>query len=103
MTVAAVAVGRGFTGRVLGAQPRRGRGCAHDSCGCRSRGRRRRPVPTSASTGVAPWLTDRIDFYRIDTALAIPQILPKDWELRIHGMVDHEMTADAIRTWSTAV
>ena len=42
--------------------------------------------------GVAPWLTEQQDFYRIDTALAIPQILPKDWELRIHGMVDRELT-----------
>jgi len=37
-------------------------------------------------------VTSALDFYRIDTALAIPQILPKDWELKIHGMVDHEMT-----------
>src|SRR4029450_3015147 len=42
--------------------------------------------------GVAPWVTSALDFYRIDTALAIPQILPKDWELKIHGMVDHELT-----------
>ena len=31
------------------------------------------------------------DFYRIDTALVVPQV-PKDtWRLRIHGMVDNEM------------
>jgi DMSO/TMAO reductase YedYZ molybdopterin-dependent catalytic subunit len=42
--------------------------------------------------GIAPWLTSQNDFYRIDTALAIPEILPKDWSLRIHGMVDHELT-----------
>ncbi|MDX6365543.1 MAG: hypothetical protein QOK30_619 [Nocardioidaceae bacterium] len=42
--------------------------------------------------GIAPWLTSQDDFYRIDTALAIPEILPQDWSLRIHGMVDNEMT-----------
>jgi DMSO/TMAO reductase YedYZ molybdopterin-dependent catalytic subunit len=42
--------------------------------------------------GVAPWVTSQTDFYRIDTALAIPEILPKDWSLRIHGMVDNELT-----------
>jgi DMSO/TMAO reductase YedYZ molybdopterin-dependent catalytic subunit len=42
--------------------------------------------------GVVPWITSQSDFYRIDTALSIPEILPKDWSLRIHGMVDHELT-----------
>ncbi len=42
--------------------------------------------------GVASWITDQEDFYRIDTALSIPQILPKDWQLRVHGMVDRELT-----------
>jgi DMSO/TMAO reductase YedYZ molybdopterin-dependent catalytic subunit len=41
--------------------------------------------------GIVPWVTDQDDFYRIDTALAIPQILPEDWTLRIHGRVDNEL------------
>jgi DMSO/TMAO reductase YedYZ molybdopterin-dependent catalytic subunit len=41
---------------------------------------------------VVPWNTSQADFYRIDTALSIPQILPADWSLRIHGMVDQELT-----------
>ncbi len=56
---------------------------------------RARPAPAGANLGlkgVAPWVTNQNDFYRIDTALAIPQILPKDWELRVHGMVDRELT-----------
>ena len=32
------------------------------------------------------------DFYRIDTALSVPQIARSDWSLRIHGMVDREIT-----------
>ncbi|MGZ5373920.1 MAG: molybdopterin-dependent oxidoreductase [Aeromicrobium sp.] len=43
-------------------------------------------------TGVAPWRTPPKDFYRIDTALTVPLIEPDEWRLRIHGMVDREMT-----------
>ncbi len=39
-----------------------------------------------------PWITPNGDFYRIDTALSVPQIAPQDWQLRIHGMVDRPMT-----------
>ncbi len=42
--------------------------------------------------GIAPWNTSAANFYRIDTALSIPEILPADWSLRIHGMVDNELT-----------
>jgi DMSO/TMAO reductase YedYZ molybdopterin-dependent catalytic subunit len=42
--------------------------------------------------GIAPWETPASRFYRIDTSLAPPAIPPADWSLRIHGMVDHEMT-----------
>jgi DMSO/TMAO reductase YedYZ molybdopterin-dependent catalytic subunit len=38
-----------------------------------------------------PFITPNEEFYRIDTALTVPQIDPKKWSLRIHGMVDHEM------------
>ncbi|MDQ2747923.1 MAG: molybdopterin-dependent oxidoreductase [Actinomycetota bacterium] len=38
-----------------------------------------------------PWNTPNGRFYRIDTAIVPPQIDPKDWALRIHGMVDHEI------------
>jgi DMSO/TMAO reductase YedYZ molybdopterin-dependent catalytic subunit len=39
-----------------------------------------------------PWATPNGRFYRVDTALEPPQIDPKDWSLRIHGMVDKEIT-----------
>ncbi|CAN5389598.1 sulfite oxidase [soil metagenome] len=32
------------------------------------------------------------DFYRIDTALSVPQLDPATWRLRIHGLVDRELT-----------
>ncbi len=41
--------------------------------------------------GVAPWMTPNGQFYRIDTELAVPRLLPQDWRLRIHGMVDREV------------
>ena len=42
--------------------------------------------------GQEPWLTTNRDFYRIDTALSPPLIDPTEWSLRIHGMVDRELT-----------
>ena len=52
-------------------------------------------VPAGASVGVAgiePWRTPNKDFYIIHTALAPPAITPEDWQLRIHGMVENELT-----------
>lgn len=42
--------------------------------------------------GIAPWRTSQERFYRIDTALSVPQILPSEWRLRVHGLVDRELT-----------
>jgi len=42
--------------------------------------------------GVTPWQTSADRFYRIDTALSPPAIAPEDWTVRIHGMVDRELT-----------
>ncbi|MEV0765618.1 molybdopterin-dependent oxidoreductase [Nocardia sp. NPDC050435] len=41
--------------------------------------------------GLAPYLTPNSEFYRIDTALVVPQVSIEDWSLRIHGMVDREI------------
>ncbi len=37
--------------------------------------------------GLAPFYTPNKDFYRVDTALSVPQVDPANWMLRIHGMV----------------
>ena len=42
---------------------------------------------TAAVAGVTPVVTPNADFYRIDTALAYPQIDYERWRVRIHGMV----------------
>jgi DMSO/TMAO reductase YedYZ molybdopterin-dependent catalytic subunit len=45
----------------------------------------------SATPGVTPWLTPGRDFYRIDTALSVPEIKAEEWELRVHGLVEEEV------------
>ncbi len=42
-------------------------------------------------SGVA-WQTPNGSFYRVDTALTLPQIPPAEWSLRVHGMVEREIT-----------
>ena len=41
--------------------------------------------------GVTPYLTENSDFYRVDTALLVPDVPIEGWTLRIHGMVDNEI------------
>ncbi|MBU3063372.1 molybdopterin-dependent oxidoreductase [Nocardia sp. NEAU-G5] len=41
--------------------------------------------------GLTPYLTANHDFYRIDTALIVPQVSAETWSLRVHGMVDREI------------
>lgn len=40
--------------------------------------------------GTVPFVTPNADFYRIDTALVVPEIDPTNWSLRVHGMVEEE-------------
>ena len=52
-------------------------------------------IPAGAAfpeIGTPPFLTSNAEFYRIDTALRIPTQTAADWSLRIHGMVDREIT-----------
>jgi DMSO/TMAO reductase YedYZ molybdopterin-dependent catalytic subunit len=41
--------------------------------------------------GVTPFTTANEDFYRVDTALIVPQLTTEDYRLRIHGRVDREI------------
>jgi DMSO/TMAO reductase YedYZ molybdopterin-dependent catalytic subunit len=47
-----------------------------------------------ASEGTPTFITPNQDFYRVDTALSVPRLRAEDWKLRIHGMVDRELTLD---------
>ncbi|WP_406265379.1 molybdopterin-dependent oxidoreductase [Nocardia sp. NBC_00881] len=87
------AVVTGFGGRLLGARRR-------DVSG--ERATVRLPEPSAPAQplapgvdlrvpGLTPYLTANDDFYRIDTALIVPQVSKDSWSLRIHGMVDREL------------
>ena len=45
-----------------------------------------------AKLGTPTFLTRNSDFYRVDTALSLPQVRTEDWSLRLHGMVGREIT-----------
>ncbi|GAA1938279.1 molybdopterin-dependent oxidoreductase [Agromyces allii] len=45
--------------------------------------------------GLSPYVTPNAQFYRIDTALAVPAVEPANWSLRIHGDVEQEV----VLTW----
>ncbi len=51
-------------------------------------------IPSDVSVGVdgvAPFVTPNADFYRIDTALTVPQVPTEGYELRVVGMVEREL------------
>ncbi len=53
------------------------------------------PPPSDASfaiDGITPVVMPNDRFYRIDTAFVAPAVDVDTWQLRIHGMVDHEVT-----------
>jgi DMSO/TMAO reductase YedYZ molybdopterin-dependent catalytic subunit len=58
---------------------------------------RARPFPPRDQLdvpGLPPFYTPNDRFYRVDTAIFPPQVQAKDWSLRIHGMVDRELSLD---------
>jgi DMSO/TMAO reductase YedYZ molybdopterin-dependent catalytic subunit len=49
------------------------------------------PLPADETmniAGLSPFYTPDSTFYRVDTALVVPQVNASTWQLRIHGMVD---------------
>jgi DMSO/TMAO reductase YedYZ molybdopterin-dependent catalytic subunit len=44
-----------------------------------------------ASDGAATFVTPNPQFYRVDTALSVPQLRAEDWTLRVHGLVEREL------------
>jgi DMSO/TMAO reductase YedYZ molybdopterin-dependent catalytic subunit len=42
--------------------------------------------------GLSAFYTSNSQFYRVDTALVVPQVSAQSWQLRIHGMVDKPLT-----------
>lgn len=59
--------------------------------------RRAAEVPEEAVLdveGVEAFITPNADFYRVDTALAVPELTPGEWTLHIHGLVEQEVTLE---------
>ncbi len=50
------------------------------------------PGADLAVDGISPFFTPNADFYRVDTALEVPVVDPATWSLRIHGLVEREVT-----------
>jgi DMSO/TMAO reductase YedYZ molybdopterin-dependent catalytic subunit len=53
-----------------------------------------RPLPAGADLhipGLSSFITPNSAFYRVDTAIVLPQIPPSSWRLRLHGMVRKEI------------
>ena len=53
------------------------------------------PLPAGSNLnipGLSSFITPNDSFYRVDTALLLPQVDPATWQLRIHGMVQREVT-----------
>src|SRR3954454_2614086 len=56
------------------------------------------PVPSAgpddalAVPGITPLVMPNDQFYRIDTALLVPSVDLAGWQLRVHGLVDKEVT-----------
>jgi DMSO/TMAO reductase YedYZ molybdopterin-dependent catalytic subunit len=69
-----------------------------------SRAAVRIPTPTSPAAtregidlglpNLGPFFTPNGRFYRVDTALLVPSVMAEEWRLRVHGMVDREVTID---------
>ena len=52
------------------------------------------PLPAGADLripGLSPFITPNGTFYRVDTAIVLPEVAPASWQLRIHGMVSREI------------
>ena len=53
------------------------------------------PLPAGSDLripGISSFVTPNSSFYRVDTAIVLPEVDPQNWQLRIHGMVEREVT-----------
>jgi DMSO/TMAO reductase YedYZ molybdopterin-dependent catalytic subunit len=53
------------------------------------------PLPAGSNLripGLSSFITPNGSFYRVDTAIVLPEVPPSSWHLRIHGMVAREIT-----------
>ncbi len=53
------------------------------------------PLPRGVNLnvpGISSFITPSSQFYRVDTAIIVPEVDPTNWTLRVHGMVEREVT-----------
>jgi DMSO/TMAO reductase YedYZ molybdopterin-dependent catalytic subunit len=53
------------------------------------------PLPAGSDLKIpnlSSFVTSNSSFYRVDTAIVLPQVDPNSWKLHIHGMVDREIS-----------
>src|ERR1700744_6575180 len=53
------------------------------------------PLPAGVNLNIpnlTPYVASNSSFYRVDTAIVLPQVDPSSWQLHIHGMVDREIS-----------
>ncbi|GAA3711919.1 molybdopterin-dependent oxidoreductase [Zhihengliuella alba] len=73
---------------------RHGVDAAREALNLPSAARKAPPLPAGVQApvdGMPPFTTPNGEFYRIDTALAVPRVNPADWRLRITGLVEREI------------
>jgi DMSO/TMAO reductase YedYZ molybdopterin-dependent catalytic subunit len=93
---AAVAAGAGVAG--AGGQLLAGRGGVEASRAAIGRIVPTLPAPRLppgadfAAEGSPTFITPNRNFYRVDVNLTLPRLRAEDWRLRVHGMVDRELT-----------
>ncbi len=55
----------------------------------------RKPIPAGVDfevNGLTPYVTSNGGFYRVDTALTPPNVTAEEWGLKVHGLVDKELS-----------
>ncbi len=55
----------------------------------------RKPIPAGVDfevNGLTPYVTSNGGFYRVDTALTPPNVTAEEWGLKVHGLVDKEIS-----------
>jgi DMSO/TMAO reductase YedYZ molybdopterin-dependent catalytic subunit len=97
LAVSAVAAGTATVGVLAGRAPAGGFSVAGARAALRipAPAVRAPALPSGADLGIpglSAFITPNGAFYRVDTAIVLPQVAPESWQLRIHGMVRQEIT-----------
>ena len=93
-TAAGAAVVAGVAGKVLGKQAL-STGGSGNAVAIPAPLQKAPPLQPGAELtvpGISPFYTPNASFYRVDTALVVPQLTTASWQLRIHGMVEKTIT-----------